>query len=84
VNCVVVLVDKSDVLKSLFKVKRHGFEDEQAKLERYSRYFKKIDNLEYDLIVELYDKCSENPSIDVGVQSLVERLHGVVVGDGIE
>lgn len=79
-----MLVDKDNVLKSFFKVKRHGFEDEQTKLKRYNRYFKKMANLEYDLIVELYNKCSENPSIDVGVQSLVERLYDIVVGDAVE
>jgi len=29
---VLVLMNKNIVLKSLFRVKRHGFEDEQAKL----------------------------------------------------
>lgn len=75
-----VLLLNTNVLKSLFKVRRFGFEDEQAKLDRYYRYFEKMDGKQYDLIQELHLACSENPSIDVHVQELVNNLHELVCG----
>lgn len=71
----------SVVLKSLFKVKRHGFEDEQAKMERYVRYIEKMTDEKYGLIQELHALCFENPSINADVQELVNKLHELVCGD---
>lgn len=68
-------------LKSLFKVRIKGFEDEQAKLDRYYKYFAKMDSKQYDLIQELHAKCSEIPSIDADVQQLVDSLYELIVGD---
>lgn len=62
-------------LKSLFKVRLHGFEDEQAKLDRYYKYFAKMDSKQYDLIQKLHARCSEIPSIDADVQELVNSLY---------
>ena len=74
-------MNKNIVLKSLFRVKRHGFEDEQAKLNRYWHYFQKMDSKEYGLIQELHALCFENPSIDADVQEMVNKLHELVCGD---
>lgn len=81
-------MNKNIVLKSLFKVKKHGYVDEQAKLERYGRYFEKLNRktktTENDLIKEIHAKCSENPSIDIGLKSLVDNLYAITVGDGVD
>lgn len=69
-----------NVLKSLFKSRLHNFVDEQAKLNRYYKYFSKMDKREYDLIQELHNVCSENPSIDVNVQELVDELYNLKCG----
>ena len=74
------------MLKSLFKIRRcGGYESEQAKLKRYHNYFEKMNRkartTENDLIKELHARCSDNPSIDVHVQELVNKLYETNCGD---
>lgn len=80
-------MNKNIVLKSLFKVKR-THENEQAKMDRYYRYFdklnKKVKSKESELMQELYSKCVGNPSIDVDVKDLVVSLHESICGGADE
>lgn len=69
------------ILKSLFLVRRCGFDDEQARLNRYYKYFAKLDSKQYELVQELHALCSANPSIDVNVKELVDRLYEILVGN---
>ena len=74
-------MNKNVMLKSLFKVRMKGFEDEQAKLDRYYKYFAKMDKKQNDLIQDIHAKCSEIPSIDVDLKSMVDNLYELTVGD---
>lgn len=75
-----MLMDKNSVLKSLFKVRINGVESSQETMNRYWRYFERMENNKCDLIQELHSKCVGNPSIDVSVQELVVNLHELVCG----